>query len=65
LPAQQFIGDEQCVQVDGGPRISYEAGSTWSVSVGDSSIQLDASGLKLVSPRILFSALNESSDDSL
>lgn len=65
LPAQQFIGDEQCVQVDGGPRISYEAGSTWSVSVGDSSIQLDASGLKLVSPRILFSAVSELPDDSL
>jgi type VI secretion system secreted protein VgrG len=65
LPVQPFIGDERCIQVDGGPRISYECGSSWSVSVGDSSIRLDANGLKLVSPRILFSAVSESPDDSL
>ncbi|WP_341522506.1 contractile injection system protein, VgrG/Pvc8 family [Pseudomonas sp. G.S.17] len=65
LPVQQFAGDERCIQVDGGPRIRYEHGSSWSVSVGDSSIKLDADGLKLVSPRILFSAVSESSDDSL
>ena len=65
LPESQFIGDERCIQLDGGPRISYEHGSSWSVSVGDSSIRLDANGLKLLSPRILFSAVSESSDDSL
>lgn len=65
LPVLPFIGDERCIQVDDGPRIRYEHGSTWSVCVGDSSITLDADGLKLVSPRILFSALNESPDDSL
>ncbi|WP_426118401.1 contractile injection system protein, VgrG/Pvc8 family [Pseudomonas sp. DSP3-2-2] len=65
LPAQQFIGDEQCIQLDGGPSISYEDGCSWSVSVGDSCLRLDANGLKLVSPRILFSAVSEPPDDSL
>lgn len=52
----QFLGDERCIQLRGGPRITYQAGSQWSVRVGDSSISLDADGLKLVSPQILFAA---------
>lgn len=51
---KQLIGDQRRVQLEGGPCISYEDGSRWSVRVGDSSVSLDTSGLKLVSPKILF-----------
>jgi type VI secretion system secreted protein VgrG len=59
LAARQFIGDERCIEVQGGPCIRYEDGSQWSVSVGDSTLSLDANGLKLVSPQILFAAASE------
>ncbi|HEX8594642.1 MAG TPA: contractile injection system protein, VgrG/Pvc8 family [Pseudomonas sp.] len=54
LSSRQFIGDERCIKLGDGPQITYEEGSQWSITVGDSRISLDADGLKLLSPQILF-----------
>lgn len=48
--------DELCIQIEGGSRISYEEGSEFSITVGDSTLSIDASGVKLSSPQIVLAA---------
>jgi type VI secretion system secreted protein VgrG len=47
---------EPFVQIEGGSRIAYQEGCELSFTVGDSSISIDATGLRLRSPQVQLTA---------
>lgn len=54
--------DKHWIQIEGGSRISYQPGCELSFTVGNSTLSVDADGVKLSSPRILLTASTFTSD---
>ncbi|WP_122663057.1 type VI secretion system Vgr family protein [Pseudomonas viridiflava] len=52
-------GGESWIQVEGGSRINYQEGCELSFTVGDSTLSINAEGLKLSSPQILLATPTE------
>lgn len=56
LGAMAAVDGESWIQIEGGARISYKQGCELSFTVGDSTLSIDAAGVKLSSPQILLTA---------
>jgi type VI secretion system secreted protein VgrG len=56
------LDDHGCIQIEGGSRISYEPGCELSFTVGDSTLSIDETGVKLSSPQILLAAAQATAD---
>jgi len=48
------LGDEPGIQIDGGAHIAWDEGREMSFRVGQSQLTIDADGVKLSSPQVLF-----------
>jgi type VI secretion system secreted protein VgrG len=63
LGLASVMGDEPWMQIDDGARITWEEGREMSFRVGDSQLTIDAAGVKLSSPKVLFVGGNANGND--